>query len=304
MSGAPAKAGRRHEETIVKRVSRRERHDDHGGTWKVAFADFCLALLCLFLVLWVMSARDEEETRRKMTISAIYEDGSGVFDGELPHPPRPTVIEPLTSLPPAQDGSEAGTTPIDYESDEELRKLAAALEQLAREAHLETNLQAVITPSGLRVMLHDTHRRGIFELGSAVPEQQFDVLMQRMGQLFAQVGNPLLVVGHTDALPYRNPGVRSNWHLSSDRALAARSSLLQGGMPVERLMQVVGMADRAPLDTDNPRGAMNRRIEFLVLTQHRARMLEQMFGTPKSVVPLMEGVDAVETQVDGVPVDA
>lgn len=304
MSGATAKAGRRHEETIVKRVSRRESHDDHGGNWKVAFADFCLALLCLFLVLWLLSTRDAEEARQKLTISAIYDGGAGLFDGDTPRPERPSLVEPLTSLTPAQDGGEAGSMPVMYESDDELKQLAAALEQLGRETNLQNNLQAVITPSGLRVMLHDTHRRGIFELGSAIPDKPFENLLQRMGQMFAQVGNPLLVVGHTDALPFRDPGTRSNWHLSSERAMAARSSLLQGGMPTDHLLQVVGMADRAPLDTANPRGAMNRRIEFLVLTKHRARMLEQMFGTPQSVVPLMDGVDAVETHAEGESSDA
>ena len=119
--------------------------------------------------------------------------------------------------------------------------------------------------------------------------------MQRMGQLFAEVGNPLLVVGHTDSRPYRNAMLHSNWQLSAERAMAARRSLLHGGMPGERLLQVVGMADRAPLDPQDSRSALNRRIEFLVLTQSRAQMMMQMFGRPKAVVPLINGVDAVET---------
>ena len=36
-------------ETVVKRSSRRHDDDAHGGAWKVAFADFSLALMCLFL---------------------------------------------------------------------------------------------------------------------------------------------------------------------------------------------------------------------------------------------------------------
>jgi chemotaxis protein MotB len=41
--------------TIVKRVSRKGHDEAHGGAWKVAFADFMLALMCLFLVLWVLA---------------------------------------------------------------------------------------------------------------------------------------------------------------------------------------------------------------------------------------------------------
>jgi chemotaxis protein MotB len=35
-----------HDQTIVKRGGGKHKHDDHGGAWKVAFADFCLALMC------------------------------------------------------------------------------------------------------------------------------------------------------------------------------------------------------------------------------------------------------------------
>ncbi|QAU24290.1 histidine kinase [Dyella sp. M7H15-1] len=292
MSTAAAKPGRRQEETIVKKVSRRAHHEDHGGNWKVAFADFCLALLCLFMVLWILTTRDKEEAIHKLHISAMYDGGTGIFEADVPRPEQPSLMEPLVAMPQAQDGHEGDGVPMEYGSDDELRALAAAVEQAARDANLQANLQAVITPSGLRIMLHDTHRRGIFELGSAVPDPVFHDLMQRIGQLLTQVGNPMLVVGHTDARKYPHPMLRSNWHLSSERAMAARNSLLQGGLSIDQLLQVVGMADRAPLDPVDPRGALNRRIEFLVLTQERARMMEQMFGRPTSVVPLMEGIDA------------
>ena len=38
-------------ETVVRRSSRKHDDESHGGAWKVAFADFSLALMCLFLVL-------------------------------------------------------------------------------------------------------------------------------------------------------------------------------------------------------------------------------------------------------------
>jgi chemotaxis protein MotB len=293
VSGATAKSNRHQGETIVKKVSRRGHDDDHGGNWKVAFADFCLALLCLFLVLWILSARDADEARARLHISEVYEGSSGIFDGQAETPPHPQIVDPIVFQPPTADGGEPGDVLREIDSDEDLRKLAAALEHLAHEAHLENNLQAVITPAGLRVMLHDTHRQGIFDRGSANVDTIFDELMQRMGQLFAQIGNPLVIVGHTDSLAFRDPMVRSNWHLSAERAMAARSSLLKGGMPVTRLFQVVGMADRAPLEARDPASAINRRIEFLVLTKKRAHLMEQMFGTPKATAPLMDGVNAV-----------
>lgn len=51
-----AKADKGHA-TIIKKVSKKGHDEAHGGAWKVAFADFVLALMCLFLVLWILAAR-------------------------------------------------------------------------------------------------------------------------------------------------------------------------------------------------------------------------------------------------------
>jgi len=74
--------------------------------------------------------------------------------------------------------------------------------------------------------------------------------------------------------------------LSSNRAMAARSQLLAGGMPATGILQVVGMADRAPIDTHDAAAAVNRRIELIILTEAQARNVAAMFGMPGEVQPL------------------
>lgn len=53
-------AGPRHEIIIVKR--NHDGHDDghHGGVWKIAFADFMTAMMCFFLVMWLINAANEQ----------------------------------------------------------------------------------------------------------------------------------------------------------------------------------------------------------------------------------------------------
>ncbi|RUW64415.1 flagellar motor protein MotB, partial [Mesorhizobium sp. M4B.F.Ca.ET.049.02.1.2] len=50
----------RHEIIIVKR--NHDGHDDghHGGVWKIAFADFMTAMMCFFLVMWLINAANEQ----------------------------------------------------------------------------------------------------------------------------------------------------------------------------------------------------------------------------------------------------
>ncbi|WJF90784.1 flagellar motor protein MotB [Paraburkholderia bonniea] len=317
--GAKSKPAHQHE-TVIKRVSKRHHDDDHGGSWKVAFADFCLALMCLFLLLWVLGARDEETTKRKLdelSSSMVYDGTEGFLDG-VSAPLDATVTR---ETPPDETGKASidmaaralasnaesshknldGTAlsmvkePLRYESQKELRDLAALLDKIASDADLQNNLRTVVTPYGLRVMLHDTEREGIFERGSTTPSKRFIGLLERMGLLFMEVGNPLLVIGHTDSVQFRSLGglrLHSNWALSTGRAMVAHETLLRGGMAEKQILQVVGMADRAPLLADT-RAAANRRIEFMVLTAARARMLEAMYGAPAAQVQLMSGVSAV-----------
>jgi chemotaxis protein MotB len=59
MSGADAHE-HPHEIIIVKH--RRDDHEGghHGGVWKIAFADFMTAMMCFFLVMWLINAANEQ----------------------------------------------------------------------------------------------------------------------------------------------------------------------------------------------------------------------------------------------------
>ena len=273
-----------HEATIIKRASRRHDEDDHGGSWKVAFADFCLALMCLFMVLWVLAAREQEDLKTKLEApgaSFIAEGNGRIF--ETASGPRGSLIERFPMPSRGEGGvpnAEPGLRRTRYDSPAQMESLAQVLAKLSQEAGLQANVQTVITPYGLRVMLHDTDNEGMFQLGSAVPSGKFHGLLLKMGPLFAQIENQILIVGHTDAVQFAGGGNRgrSNWTLSSERAASARSSLLDGGMPQANVLQVVGMADRAPFSSEDPLASINRRIEMLILTGGQSAAITAMFG--------------------------
>ena len=299
----------KHEQAIIKRAGRKHAHDDHGGAWKVAFADFCLALLCLFLVLWLMAAREQQAMKEIMMESkgSKVSEGNGVMP-EQKGGPRGSLIDrfpmPRTGSGNASgpgklmssgaiDPTDRAKPKVSYESPEDLTALARALSKLSAEAGLTSNLESVVTPYGLRVMLHDTDRQGMFVRGSAVPTGRFRRLLREMGPIFAQMENQMLIVGHTDSVKYMNSDneVFSNWTLSSNRAMSARANLLAGSMNPESVLQVVGMADRAPIDTKNVAAGVNRRIELLVLTRHQASSVAAMFGVAGNVQPLTDDID-------------
>jgi len=50
----------KHEIVIVRRNLGDMDEGHHGGVWKIAFADFMTAMMCFFLVMWLISAADEK----------------------------------------------------------------------------------------------------------------------------------------------------------------------------------------------------------------------------------------------------
>jgi chemotaxis protein MotB len=287
-----------HEETIVKRGGGKHHEDEHGGAWKVAFADFCMALMALFLVLWLIAAREAQTAKnvlRDNMANGLIEGSGGKpqIDGN----PAGSLIERF-QLPKSNGGSEGpnagskSTVRTTYDSPSELAALAHALQEMSADAGLSSNLATVVTPNGLRVMLHDTDRQGMFVRGSPLPTERFAKLLRAMAPLFEKMENQMLIVGHTDSLQYtyKGPTGYSNWSLSANRALAARGELLTGGMRSDSVLQLVGMADRAPIDPAKPDAARNRRIELLILTTSQAASVAAMFGTPGQTESLTKDV--------------
>ncbi|MDN4052990.1 flagellar motor protein MotB [Massilia sp. YIM B02763] len=295
---ANKKGDKHHEETIVKRGGGKHHDDEHGGAWKVAFADFCMALMALFLVLWLIASRDAQQAKK------IVRDNmaNGMLEStgrkpELATNPAGSLIERFQM--PRSDGGAKGPNAgaqtaarTRYESASELAALAHALQKMSADAGLASNLATVVTPTGLRVMLHDTDRQGMFVRGSPLPTDKFAKLLRAMAPLFEKMENQMLIVGHTDSLQYtyKGPTGYSNWSLSANRALAARGELLSGGMRSESVLQLVGMADQAPIDPDHADAAINRRIELMILTSGQAASIKSMFGPPAATDSLTKDV--------------
>ena len=298
------------EEPVVQRVVRRKKGhgEHHGSAWKVAFADFCLALLALFLVLWLLAAREQERLQVMMKSASMIQEGIG-RKIETAGGPRGSLIsrEPMPSngdrvakrslasgeQDPAGPGNGIRVSKTLYETRADMAELAKMLEKLSEQAGLVGNVETLITPYGLRVMLHDTDKEGMFKLGGATASERFGALLTKIGPLFAHIENQVVIIGHTDSLQYadRSPNAMSNWRLSSERAMTARTVLLAGGMPAKSVLQVVGLADGAPLNVTNPAAAENRRIELLILTKAQARTISAMFGAPDETLPLIDGVE-------------
>jgi chemotaxis protein MotB len=126
-----------------------------------------------------------------------------------------------------------------------------------------------INASGLRIQIVDEKNRAMFGVGGADMAGFASRLLRAIGGVLKDMPNGVRIEGHTDSLRYNN-GLAgySNWELSTDRANAARRELIAGGLPEQRVSQVVGFADTIRLNPDNPNDPLNRRISITVLDQN------------------------------------
>lgn len=281
------------EQTIVIRRIKKSDHAPHGGAWKIAFADFALALMSFFLVLWLIESTTNLE---KMAIAGYFSDptnvgatGSGGTPYVLDLQGRPLNVtnqgmnlslvrqdeEPMVESPEIQDPEFVEVARMrEMEAMETLRGRVEAEVDLNQQFEwFKDSVSFTITEDGLMVQIIDRENRPLFDSGSARMRPYALEILWAMGRIFGTVSNKISVFGHTDSAPY-SLDAYSNWELSSDRANAARRALVDGGVQPQQIAQIIGLGDSVPLDRENLRSPANRRIVILVLNETAEQRLD------------------------------
>ncbi|WP_271411276.1 OmpA family protein [Pseudomonas sp. Q1-7] len=279
-------------EIIVKRRSKKGHGDEHGGAWKVAFADFTLAMMALFMVLWIVHPQTLEQPKAMgdQQTNPLVDGGVGVFDGasrtplELDGLPAPLHREAPASPQPPEPVAEADPASANealarrIQSSEELQQLARLIRDVSGTVDALTNIEVDVVPQGLRILIKDDQQRFMFQRGNASLDPHFRGLLAALAGVLGKVENKLIISGHTDATPYRRQSGYDNWNLSGDRALRARNVLVDNGLPPKNVLQVAAQADVMPIKPDQPEDGANRRIEILLLTERAESLYRELFG--------------------------
>ena len=269
-----------HQNIIVRRY-KKGKHEEHGGAWKVAMADFALAMMALFLVLWVINSSNEQE---RAAISGYFQDPKAFEDGK--RVPSKYVID-LGGSPSTSDNIAISETidPNKILQADEIESLADAIEQRRME-QMKADIQAMITASptlspfknqlllditteGLRLQIVDHTNRPMFDQGSARLKYYSEDILWELAPMLSNLDHRLQITGHTDSSVIANQRDEDdvNWRLSSMRADSARRALMEAGVPKTQVAQVIGMGDTAPLMPDDPAADVNRRISITMLNK-------------------------------------
>ncbi|HDR2158369.1 TPA: putative lateral flagellar export/assembly protein LafU [Enterobacter cancerogenus] len=290
--------------TIIKRSSRKSHDAFHGGAWKVAFADFTLAMMALFMVLWIMGSVTEEE--RKEIVSQL--NGQSIFDGQTLSPitqphgvgGKIAVTEKRDTDSHKKPQTEADTAAalaksqslddVKTRSQNEIEDLARIIMKITSAYDAQSNLKIEIVPQGLRILITDDQKREMFQRSSAILTPFFKRLLTEFAPALNKIDNKIIITGHTDSTRFRDQDLYNNWNLSGERAMQARKVLTNAGLDQSKVLQVSGMADQMLIDPEHPLSSSNRRIEIMVLTQSASESLYQFFGQhgEKVIKPIVD----------------
>ncbi|EJM19784.1 flagellar motor protein [Pseudomonas sp. GM21] len=291
---------------IIKRV-KKYAGGHHGGSWKIAFADFATAMMAFFLVLWLLSTATPEQ---KIAIAGYFKDPVGFTESGTPYiidlGGSPTLAPEKTLNPEVKSEPQPDRVTIDTEQVEgmaelvEKERLELLLQELQNKVDENPQLQKFkdqilfeITQDGLRIQIMDAENRPMFDSGSARLKPYFEDILLAMADTIKAVPNKISISGHTDAKPYSGTGDFGNWELSANRANAARRALIAGSYPDQQVARVVGYASSALFDRENPFNPVNRRIDIVVLTKKAQRAIEGSQGAEPAPAPAHSGTGEV-----------
>jgi len=278
--------------------------DDGLPPWMATFADLMSLLMCFFVLLlsfatidavrfkkMAESMQDAFGVQRKIPANEIVM-GVSVIKQEW----SPTVSEQSVITEIRQETSEVQQEQLKMHDAEEQQKQ----EQLQKQLQQEIDRQAAIEAAEQQLKnelaqqmdeLQDAleqeidqglvtlerkessiivriQEKGSFGSGSARLDPEFHEVMARISKVLAAKPGKITVAGHSDNIPISTGRFRSNWELSSARAVTVLHSMLRNKDIAEDRVVVEGLADTRPLvENDSPQNrAKNRRVE-LILTR-------------------------------------
>ncbi|WP_150909918.1 flagellar motor protein MotB [Marinobacter halotolerans] len=266
----------------------------HGGSWKVAFADFATAMMAFFLVLWLTATASPEQLR---AVEGYFKDPVGFTEGGSPNP---VDLEGSASVV-SESSEDVADADIQIE-DQVVEEMAQTLEQQKMKQlfqdlkdrieesetlqEFKDQLLIDITSEGLRIQIVDRSKRPMFDSGRAELKYYSQDILFELAKTLSTVDNKLSLTGHTDSTPFSGRPGYTNWELSADRANTARRALVAGGVGGNQIARVVGLSDSVLFNKEDPQAPVNRRISIIVLNKKAADGIQSSAG--QSDEPLID----------------
>lgn len=272
---------------VIKKVHKGG-HAHHGGSWKVAFADFVTAMMAFFMLMWLLGSTTPEE---RSGISDFFNNPSaiagpggastsmikngGEMDVSMGDGPNKLQHSKPGEVKMDSASSVAAAVNSDTERlEKEKHKMESLLGELKETtsagqalAPFKDHLLLDITSEGLRIQVVDKKNRSMFDNGSDQLKGYTKVILREIATVINKSENRISITGHTDVRPYANNGGHSNWELSTERANAARRELVNAGLADNKIARIVGLGASVLFNKEDPYDPINRRISIVMMNK-------------------------------------
>jgi len=253
-------------------------------SWLMTFADLMTLLLTFFILLLGFSEMDVEKYRAMATamsqafgVSFVPTSRRQPDAVSVPAPPAgvgsawsradaPEDAVATAALPaaPSAPVSSAATASLDaaarFAENEDLAGvLITTMEEQIDAGEVSVQYDA-------EEVLLSFSERSTFGSGSDVLQPSMRAVLGGVVRVLQNCRGTILVVGHSDDRPVTSGRFRSNWDLSSSRAVSVVHELVLDGSLDASRVAAVGRAETHPLvpnDSEDNR-ALNRRVEIHV----------------------------------------
>ena len=225
----------------------------HGGSWKVAYADFVTAMMAFFLLMWLIAALKPQQ---KENLSIVFKDVKKDATQVTKQVVMPTFIP---------KDAKVGTTEMNLSEKDQLKYEVALLvkELLAKDQDLQNNSGISSDNAGVLMQVNNAV---MFAPNSAVLKPEAAKVLDGVADILLAEKVDLVIRGHTDDSETGSGLYPSKWELSAARAAACLRYVLAkgGGAIAATRMRAAGYADSRPLVPifDDASRTANRRVEF------------------------------------------
>jgi len=280
--------------------------------WVMTFADLMSLLLAFFVLLFSFSSMDKAiykevagsmkdafgvQREIKVTDSprginiVAREFSPGIIQPSIINEVRQVTTNDSKKNPVFKDNDKEKNADSLSEEDLEIIEKVKKDSQLLREAIDEEISGGLIdiTVTQKRIILM-VREKGSFASGSAQIIKPFVIVANKIGKVFSDFEGMIIVSGHTDNIPISTSRFRSNWELSSSRAVSVIHQLAKERELKDKHFEIAAYADTKPIDSnDTVNGrAKNRRVEIM-MDYSKIKIGEQ----------LMEGSGTNDISADG-----
>lgn len=253
-------------------------HKPGAPAWMVTFADMMALLLTFFIILSSISTADEEKYK---SVSESMEKAFGIEGDKKSQGPiaqthqvtagrrnNTTVVHESNQTeivkPPAEETLPENKTGNENPSQKKLNviRMNTVTKLLAKEIQQGT-VQVEIKNSSVIMRFPE---RVAFSSGSDELNESFDPAIENLVKVLNKLPGAVTISGHTDNRPIDTFRFRSNWELSSARAISVLLALLKKSSLNPKRFTVQGHADTLPLkDNESAKNrAENRRVEISI----------------------------------------